>query len=80
MVDANGYTEVAPVRHAAGNMTYDDVFRYAYDARTQQTKVIKAYRTGNVPAGAQQRLGHQRERVRRDVARHAMGLPRRAEG
>ena len=36
-VDSGGYAEEAPTHDGAGNMTYDGVFAYGYDAWSRMT-------------------------------------------
>ncbi|MEM8784090.1 MAG: hypothetical protein AAGE65_14720, partial [Planctomycetota bacterium] len=54
-LDGNGYADQAPEYDAAGNLTYDGVFRYAYDAWNRLVSVTKAYKvdTGAGPGALQ---------------------------
>ncbi|QNN21562.1 RHS repeat protein [Planctomycetales bacterium ZRK34] len=54
-IDANGYADIGPTYDAAGNLTYDGVHQYAYDAWNRLVKAAKAYRdptTGDVTPGS----------------------------
>ncbi len=53
-LDGDGYAQETPEYDAAGNLTYDGVFQYSYDAWNRQTKVTKAYRddAGNIQLGS----------------------------
>jgi len=46
-VDGSGYAEQSPEHDDAGNLTYDGVFAYGYDAWNRLITVTKAYKTGN---------------------------------
>ncbi|MCC6680525.1 MAG: hypothetical protein IT445_06440 [Phycisphaeraceae bacterium] len=52
---SSGYAEETPTYDAAGNLTYDGVFSYVYDAWNRLVKVTKAYRdptSGDVEYGS----------------------------
>ena len=54
-IDANGYAEETLTHDAAGNLTYDGVYQFTYDAWNRLVKVTKAYRdpgSGNIATGS----------------------------
>ncbi len=53
-LDADDMAQETPEYDAAGNLTYDGVFQYSYDAWNRQTRITKAYRddAGNIELGS----------------------------
>ncbi|MFA9478962.1 RHS repeat-associated core domain-containing protein [Phycisphaerales bacterium AB-hyl4] len=53
-VDQDGYAHDDPTHDAAGNLTYDGVYRYSYDAWNRLVAVTKAYRDsqGDIQEGS----------------------------
>ena len=49
-MDANGYAQETLTHDAAGNLTYDGVYQFAYDAWNRLVKVTKAYRDPASPS------------------------------
>lgn len=47
VLDGSGYANETPTYDKNGNLTYDGVFSYTYDAWNRLVKVAKAYRDGN---------------------------------
>jgi RHS repeat-associated protein len=45
-IDANGYATDTFTYDAAGNLTYDDCYKYSYDAWNRLRTVTRAYRSG----------------------------------
>ena len=43
-LDSNGYADAGPTHDAAGNLSYDGVYQYTYDAWNRLVTVTKAYR------------------------------------
>jgi YD repeat-containing protein len=53
-IDNDGYADETPTTDASGNLTYDGVLRYRYDAWNRLVSVNKAYRdsSGNLQEGS----------------------------